>query len=307
VSCLGVWIRHHDAVPEFPPPTGRRVASVRREDPWVAPARERRDRRAAQRRRRKKLRIISGVVGALGLGAATAWWLTIPEQQRPPDAAEQLEPQVRPERELEPSSSIAVAVVDDVGVSIGDAISVDEVWLLDVGDDAYTWGVVVSADESVGELVVTADFLDVDGQSVGSEVETIVGLAGNESVVVGGSLTNDGEPTRIALSIRFGEAPPAPIPDGADLVVLASERIGAGTLDDDALSGTVCVAADRAGESVEVVALWRDDAGGVVAAVFAEVDVNDADSAQDLPFEMTLQRGLIPTGSPSSVHVRWLG
>ncbi len=123
----------------------------------------------------------------------------------------------------------------------------------------------------------------------------------------GGSLTNDRAPTRIALSIRFDEAPPVSVPDGADLVVLAFERIGAGTLNDDALSGTVRVAADPAGESVEVVALWRDEVGVVVAAVFTEVDVNSADLAQDLPFEMTLQRGLIPTGPPSAVDVRWLG
>ena len=295
------WVRHHYAVSEFPPPTGSPVDFVLREDPWVAPARERRDRRAAQRRRRKKLRIALGVAVTLGLGAATAWWLTIPE--RPPPSDADVQPQ--------PSTSIAVEVLDDVGVSIDvgvsldDAISVDEVWLLDVGDGAYGWGVVVSADEPVGELVVTAEFLDVDGYWVGSEIGTIVRLAVDESVVVGGSLTNDGAPTRIALSIRFSEAPPANVPDRAGIEVLAFERIGAGTLDDDALSGTVGVSDGPVGDVAEVVALWRDE-DGIIAAVFAEVDVNGAEPAQGVPFEMTLQRGLVPTGSPSSVQVRWL-
>jgi hypothetical protein len=299
-------IRHHASVSEFPPPTGRPVASASGEEPWAAHARQRRDQRVAQRRRRQRLRIVSGVVVVFGLGAATTWWMTISEQ-----SLSGAEPQLQTSIAVEAVE--AVEVVGVVGVSIDDAISVDEVWLLDVGADAYGWGVVVSADEPVGELIVTAEFLDVDGESVGSEIETIVGLAGGESVIVGGSLQNDGGPARIALSIRFGETLSLSVQDSADtadsavLEVLAAERVGVGTLDDDVLSGVVGVPDDAAGESVEVVAIWRDGQGVVAAAVFVEVSVAEAESEQDVPFEMTLQRRLIPTGLPSSVDVRWLG
>ena len=228
------------------------------------------------------------------------WWMSIPERSL---SGAQLQPQTS----IAVEAVGAVEAVEAVEVSIDDAISVDEVWLLDVGDDAYGWGVVVSADEPVGELIVTAEFLDKDGESVGSEIGTIVRLAGGKSVVVGGSLQNDGAPARLALSIRFGEALPASSAHSAVLEVLAAERVGVGTLDDGVLSGVVGVPADAAGESVEVVAMWRDSQGVVAAAVFVEVDVTGAENAQDVPFEMTLPRGLVPTGPPSSVDVRWLG
>lgn len=250
----------------------------------------------AQRRRTKKLRVFSGAAMVLALGATTTVWLTRSETLPPSGAGAQ----------LQPPSSIAVAVVDDAGVSIDDAISVDEVWLLDVGDDAYDWGVVVSADEPVGELVVTANFLGVDGESVGREVGRIVRLVGDESVIVGGSADNDEAPRRISVSIRFGDAPSARASHDSGLEVLAFERVSSGTLDDDVLSGTLGISDDHAGASVEIVALWRDDEGAVAAAVFSEVDVSGAASVQEVPFEMVVQRGLIPTGPPSSVHVRWL-
>ncbi len=268
------------------------MAFALRGDPWAEQARRRAAHLVERRaRRRQRLRYF-GVPAAVLLlgGGAVAALLTADDDGDEPAAA--LATTIAP--------NTSAASTTDRPTPAADAASVDEVWLLDRGDGSYDWGAIVSSASDVArrDLAVTVTFFDADGLGVFVDDVVIAQLVPDGKSVVGGAVEVDSaSPTRIEVTATLGSAATDSV--ATTVAVADVRRVGSGQVDrDDRLLGSLEVIGGNP-RAVRLAAVWRDDAGSVIASIFDVIEIDDA--AQPTDFSLRLPRAIVPAGEPDEI------
>jgi hypothetical protein len=281
-------------VSELPPPTGQPVAFALRGDPWAEQARRHAARlaeRQARRRRRLTYFGVSAAVLLVGGGAVATVLVADDEADEPASALATT---------IAPNTSIVSTT--DQAVPAPDTASVDEVWLLDRGDGSYDWGAIVSSASDVAhlDLEVAVTMFDADGVEVFVDDVVIAQLIPDGQSVVGGAVEVDNAaPTRIEVTATLGMA----TSDSAVATVAVADvrRVSSGQVDrDDRLLGSLEVI-DGDPQAVRVAAIWRDEAGSVIASIFDVIDIEIDDAAQPTEFSLRLPRTIVPAGEPDEI------
>ncbi len=292
---------------EFPLPSGKPVAYAFLGDPWAEQARRHERHRREQRRQRR--RILLGVAGgAVVVAVASVAAIFLVGIDNSSDSAADASrvgtgSTIATARsgpvETATATTSATAATSNGGVG-EQAAKVVDVWLLDRGDGSFDWGAVLAsnADTVRGNLELSVAASDDDGVEVFAEVVAVPRLAPNGRAAVGGVFDAEGEtPTRVEVTATLGAA----LPDEAGVVFAVSDvrRVASGQVDrDDRLLGTVEMIAGS-GVPVRLAALWRDDEGRVVAAVFDVL--GPVDVAAGVEFSLRLPRNLVPPGEPDTI------
>jgi hypothetical protein len=279
-------------VSELPPPTGKPVAFALRGNPWAEQARRHAAHLAERQARRRRRLLHFGVPAAVLLvgGGAVAAILIADDDSAGPASA----------RATTIAPNTSVMSTTDPPVPAVDTASVDEVWLLDRGDGSYDWGAIVSSASDVAhrDLEVTVTMFDADGLEVFVDEIVIAQLVPDGLSVVGGEVEVDGAaPTRVEVTATLGRA----APDSAVATVALADvrRVSSGQVNrDDRLLGSIEVL-DGDPQAVRVAAVWRDDAGSVIASIFDVIEIDDA--AQSTEFSLWLPRTIVPAGAPDEI------
>lgn len=271
----------------FPPPTGPRINAVPRVDPWVEQQRRERVHQAERWRRRRRW-LIPLVTVALLITVGAVVVVAV-------DVLSESETEV---------STPASTVIDSVpepppAVSTlppGDLVRVDEVWLIDRGDEVYDWGVIVQsvADAPTRSGVeIEVRLLDAAGEVIETFTATIDGVdAESNGGLAGRTIDPEDPPVRLEFDVGVGEAVEEPSLD--DLLELRAVERQA-----DSISGRV-----RSRSTVEVVdvtmlLVWRDEAGDIVATV--PTPISRVRPGVDARFEIDLADEQVPDGRPDDV------
>ena len=233
----------------------------------------------------------------LGGGAVGATLLTGDDADRPVTAPATIGDDTPDTRDAAPVAEQRSEPIDGSASAL-----VDEVWLLDRGDGTYDWGALVSSTSDVlrRDLAVTVTLLDAAGVDLVVEQVGIAELVPGGHAVVGGVVEiDDVAPRRVEVTATLGTA--APGDTAVRIEVSDVRRIGSGQLDrDDRLLGTVEVL-DGDAPAVRIAALWRDEAGRVVASVVESIVLDG--EAGDGEFSVRLPRTIVPAGEPDDVIV----
>jgi hypothetical protein len=210
-----------------------------------------------------------------------------------------------------PSAS-SVAVTTVVKTPAEDLIRVDEVWLLDRGNDTYDWGISVTAVDPLqtrSNVVVDVRLIDERGDVVDATTRVVAGVdANSREVAIGRLVDPDVAPVRLEFDVSVGVATQSPTLDelievetvarsGDDLNVrvrMAGSNVEAqpGATEVD---GTASAGSDP--ERALGVFVWRS--GGAVVAVAFESVVLGSDGTSR--FTVDLGPFDVPDGLPDDV------
>lgn len=276
---------------DLPPPTGTPVAFALYGDPWAEQAR-RRAVHLAERRARRRLVLVRFVMPAalllLGGGVVAAVLVSDDDADDPVVASTTITP-----------NTSAVSTTNRPAPVV-DAASVDEVWLLDRGNGSYDWGAIVSSASDVArrDLAVTVTLFDADGVEVLVDDVVIAQLVPDGQSVIGGVIeVESAMPARIDVTTTLGKAAPDSV--ATAVAVVDVRRVSSGQIDrDDRLLGSLEVL-DGNPRAVRVAAMWRDDAGSVIASIFDVIEIDDA--AQLTDFSLRLPRTIVPAREPDEI------
>ncbi len=272
---------------DLPPPAGRPTTMFPRPDPWVEQARRDAEHRSLRRRRRQRWLIPLATVLALTALAAVAGSVVV---LLGGDADEDV---------VEPApvaTTVDTTVVPTPTVGPEDLVAVDEVWLVDRGDDVFDWGVAVRTQEGApprSGVEVTVRLIAADGDIVDS-VTDILGVIDDDSAaaVAGRLVEPDDDPVRIEFDISVGqESESAALADLFD--VRALERDG------DEMTGRIRSSAASDIADLRLLFVWHDEEEAVVATAPLGIDVLRA--GVDARFVLDLGEEVVPEGRPDTV------
>ena len=274
---------------QLPPPTGPPTTMYPRPDPWVEQARRDAVHREARRRRRRRWLVPLLVLVVLSLAAGVSAVL-LRNRGRGNDAVES--PPVPPS---------VTSVVDSTIASIPtvapeDLVAVDEVWLVDRGDGVFDWGVAVRTQPDAPSrrgVEVTVRLISADGEVVESVSEILGVIDDDAPAAVAGRLTEaDDDPVRLEFDISVGEETDRPAL--ADLFdVRALQRDG------DELTGRIRSSAASEIGDLQVLFVWHDEVGAVIATAPLEIDL--LRPGVDARFVLDLTAEVVPDGRPDAV------
>ena len=255
-----------------------------RPDPWVEQARREAAHRAVRRRERRRWLFPLAALGVLGLVAAM-WAILLRDRDRSVDL-------VMP--------APVTTVVDTTIASIPavfpeDLVAVDEVWLVDRGDDTFDWGVAVRTQTDAPSrdgVEVTVRLISAGGDVIASVSDTLGVIAADSPAAVAGRLADpDDDPVRLEFDISVGEETTEPAL--ADLLdVRALERDG------DEMTGRIRSSASAEIGGLQLLFVWHDEGGAVIATAPLAIDV--LRPGVDARFVIDLSTEIVPEGRPDA-------
>lgn len=259
-----------------------------RPDPWTEQARRQEEHEAEQRHRRRKWLIPLSALAVLAVAAVVA--VLVIDALSGSDVA-------TPEATVAPSPSTVPEVsAPEPTVPPNQLVEIDQVWLIDRGDDVFDWGVSVRTPPGAptrSGVVVEVRLLDDDDVVVHDAFGVVDGIGPESLGAVTGRLTDAGSvPVRLEFDVAVGvESNDRAL--GDVLSVRALER------DPESVRGRIRSERRDPIEDVTMVLLWLDADGEVVAAVPQPVEQVRPDV--DLRFDIDLDDEVVPDGRPDSV------
>ena len=257
-------------------------------------------------RRRQRVRVIRiGVAVAAMAVVALLWWSQGDDNSgsqgddNSGDVAASIAP---PSNGAAQTTIVSAAPVTTIEPAR--AVLLEEVWLLDRGDGSFDWGLtVVGGDDGARESVeVTVRLLGAGGDPAFTETAVIALLTAGQRIAVGGvAADTESAPIRIEADVAVGQPAPAGTGEVPVLSLRAVERRDDVRSGDggEVLTGRLRSNVSVAVEDVVIGAIWRDEEGAVVAAIF--YDVAEVRPGVDARFEIDLDGPAIPDGPPAEV------
>lgn len=273
---------------DLPPPVGRPAAMFPRPDPWVEQARRDAAHRAERRRRRRRWLVPLVVVVAIGASFAIGAGLFEAFGSATDDADGALG--------VPSPSVVATAPEPSATLAPSDLVAVDEVWLVDRGDDTFDWGVAVrtQTDASARSGVeVTVRLLDARGEVVDTASDILGVIDADSPAAIAGRLAEPAaQPVRIEFDVSVGrESDSAALADLFDVRALTREG--------DVLTGRIRSRAPNEIGDLAVLFVWHDEAGSVIGT--APLDIERLRPGVDARFELDLTDEVVPEGRPDAV------
>jgi hypothetical protein len=256
-------------------------------DPWVEQAR--RDAAHQARRRRRRRRWLIPLL-AIAIGGAVAGAVVVFAPEFGADRAD----------DVVVSTTVTTVVDTTVApsptVAPGDLVAVDEVWLIDRGDDVFDWGVAVRTPPdapSRRDVEVTVRLLSAGGEVVASVTDTLGVIDVDAPAAVAGRLADPADdPVRIEFDIAVGE-------ETQDVALADLLDVRALERDGDELTGRIRSAAPIEIGDLQVLFVWHDDVGAVIGT--APLDIELVRPGVDARFELDLTEEILPDGRPDAV------
>lgn len=178
----------------------------------------------------------------------------------------------------------------------GELVRVDEVWLIDRGDDVYDWGVIVQSPPGAptrSGVEVEVRLLDAEGvvvETVGASLDGVD--AESNGGVAGRTVDPERVPVRLEFDIGVGVAVEEPSLD--DLLELRAVEQQEGSISGRVRSRSTAEVVD-----VTMLLVWRDDAGDIVATV--PTPISRVRPGVDARFEIDLTDERVPDRRPDDV------
>lgn len=256
-----------------------------RPDPWVEQARRDAAHRALRRRKRRRWLVPLLVIGVLAVAAGVSAVL-LRESERPSGAVDP--PPV--------TSVVDTTIAPLPSIDPADLVAVDEVWLVDRGDGVFDWGVAVRTQPAASArrgVEVTVRLISADDDVVASVSEILGVIDADAPAAIAGRLTDaDDDPVRLEFDISVGEeTSSAALADLFD--VRALEREG------DELTGRIRSSAASEIGGLQVLFIWHDEVGAVIATAPLAIDV--LRPGVDARFALDLSDEGVPEGRPDVV------